>query len=169
MISHPQISSNHRKALKVKPKHKVAVLLPCAGTKPFPESPSHKHGYLPALKGKKADVYVVSEPLGVVPYEWSDTYPNNAYDFPPQYLRGRAFDLLVKRVGEWLDSVGKKYDKLVLALPAHHMKLVKAALKGRDLVVVDAGVSVCKDEGTCGPNVYRATHGSYSTWLRRKV
>lgn len=169
LITHPEITANHRKALKIKPKHQTAVLVPCAGTKPFPESPSHKHGYLPALAGQKVDTYVVSEPLGVVPYAWSDTYPNNAYDFPPEHLKGRAFDLLVTRVGEWLDRVGSKYQRIVLALPAHHMRLVKKALVGRDLPIEEAGVGACKTDGACGSNVYRATHAGYSGWLGQRV
>jgi hypothetical protein len=169
LIKHAEITANHKRSLKVKPKHRTAVLVPCAGTKPFPQSPSHKHGYLPALEGRKADVYVVSEPLGVVPYAWSDTYPNNAYDFPPTHLRGAAFDLLVERVGEWMDKVGARYKRIVLALPSHHMRLVRAALQGRDLPVEESGVSECKQSGVCAENVYRATHGAYSDWLGKRV
>ena len=84
LLHHPDIVSNWKKSLKVRKKHPNAALIPCAATKPFPEAPSHRHGYLEALEGKDVDIYVVSEPLGIVPYSWSEKYPNNAYDFPPK-------------------------------------------------------------------------------------
>ena len=38
VIQHKDITDNWKKSLKVKPKSRVAVLLPCAATKPFAES-----------------------------------------------------------------------------------------------------------------------------------
>jgi hypothetical protein len=169
VIQHKAITDNYKRSLRVKPTHKKAVLVPCAGTKPFPQSPSHKHGYLPAVQDKDVDVYVVSEPLGVVPYAWSTTWPNDAYDFPPEHLKGAGRNLLVDRIGTWLDKVGGRYDKIVLALPSHHMRLVRDAAKGRTLPMVEAGVSACKTERGCSDAVYRATHGNYSSWLGKRV
>ena len=88
LIASKLYTDNWRKALKHPRHHKVAVLVPCAGTKPFSEAPSHKHGYMPALDGLKVDRWVVAEPLGVVPWSWEQTYPNNAYDFPPDQFEG---------------------------------------------------------------------------------
>lgn len=171
-IQHPAITQNYEKALRVKPKHKKAVLVPCAGTKPFPDSPSHKHGYLPALEGKKVDVYVVSEPLGVVPYSWSRRYPQESYDFPPHHLRGRAHDVLAGRVTSWLKRVGPKYSKITLALPAHHMRLVDKAL---DMLgyeptkIVYAGIGDCLDAGACPPGSVRPTTHSYRKFLKARA
>jgi transcriptional regulator with XRE-family HTH domain len=171
-IRHPDITRNYEKALRWRPKHKKAVLVPCAQTKPFPDAPSHRAGYLKALKGKKADVWVVSEPLGVVPYAWSRDYPNYDYDFPPQHLRGRAHDVLAGRVTSWLKRVGPKYQQITLALPAHHMRLVDKAL---DMLgyeptkLVYAGIGDCLDAGACPPGHYRATSQAYRKYLRRRA
>lgn len=166
LINHPDIVKNYRAALRVKPKHKTAVLVPCAAHKPIGQAPSHVHGYGPALQGKDVDVWIVSEPLGVVPYAWHDRYPNDAYDFPPEYLRDRARSLLVERIRGWIEAVGAKYGRLVLALPAHHARLVKEAAKGTDQVLEDASISVCRDEGACGSGVHRATSTEYREFLR---
>ena len=112
VIQHKDITDNWKKSLKVKPKSRVAVLLPCAATKPFAESPSHKHGYLKALGEKNVDLYVVSEPLGIIPYAWQDKYPNADYDYPPKYLKGEARDLLSERIGKWFEKVYPKYQKV---------------------------------------------------------
>lgn len=169
VIQHPAIVENFAKALRVRPKHANAVLVPCAGTKPFPEAPSHKSGYLPALEGKRADVWVVSEPLGVVPYAWSRTWPNDAYDFPPKYLRGPAREALVARIGEWLDKVAPKYEHVYLALPGHHRRLLDEALAGRDLKIRDAGHGACIESGACPAGHGRATSHAYRGYLQRRI
>ncbi len=170
VINHPDIVANFDKALKRAPKHKVAVLVPCAATKPFPDAPSHKSGYLAALAGKKVDKHVVSEPLGVVPYEWSRKYPNDSYDFPPEYLKGSPFDALAKRIGKWFDVVGKKYDRIYCALPAHHSRLVKAALKGKKTSHITwVGQRQCLDTNVCATGEYRATTHSYRGFLKKNV
>jgi hypothetical protein len=170
VIKHPDITANFDKALKRTPKNKVAVLVPCAATKPFPDAPSHKSGYLAALAGKKIDKHVVSEPLGIVPYEWSRTYPNDSYDFPPPHLTGAAFDELARRIGRWFKTVGPKYDRIYLALPAHHSRLVKAALGGKTPKNVTwAGQRQCLDSGSCATGEYRATTHAYRGFLKAKV
>ena len=173
-IEHPEITANWKRSLKWKPRHKKAVLLPCAGTKPFPEAPSHAHGYLPALEGKKVDLFVVSEPLGVVPYDWSRRFPQAHYDFPPRFLQGEGRTLLVHRIADWLCKVGTKYKKIYLALPAHHRSLVTEAMASMHSVpggwiVDDVGLGACLASGACPPGHVRPTTESYRKFLREQV
>ena len=165
VIQHKDITDNWKKSLKVRPKHRVAVLLPCAATKPFAESPSHKYGYLKALGDKDVDLYVVSEPLGIIPYAWQDKYPNADYDYPPKYLKGKARDLLSERIGEWFKKVYPKYDKVYSALPAHHQKLVNDSTNA---TLEEVTINQCRQD-TCSDNVFRATSGEYVRYLRRQV
>ena len=175
LIAGDVYTENHAKALRVTPSHRVAVLLPCAGTKPFSTAPSHAHGYVPALDGLDVDRYVVAEPLGIIPWAWEDTWPNNAYDFPPDQLKGRGRALLVRRIREWLEGPGKKYDQLVLALPGHHGRLVNEAAEGLGLPLHDASIHACREPGdgsgkrACGTRIHRATSGEYKRFLRREV
>jgi GNAT superfamily N-acetyltransferase len=167
-IKHPVITRNFEKALRVKPKRRKAVLVPCAGTKPFPDAPSHKHGYLKGLEGKKLDIYVVSEPLGIVPYEWSRKYPQESYDFPPAHLRGEGRALLVDRIADWFER-GPRYEKVYLALPAHHRRLVLDALGQFDsppVKIKDVGLGACLESGTCPPGHFRPTSEAYRGFLR---
>jgi 8-oxo-dGTP pyrophosphatase MutT (NUDIX family) len=169
LIASKTYTDNWRQALKVKPIHRVAVLVPCAGTKPFSEAPSHKHGYVPALQGLDVDRYVVAEPLGIVPWEWEGTWPNNAYDFPPEQLRGKGRELLAKRVRAWFtEGPGKRYDRIYFALPGHHGRLVADATEGLTLPVEDVSITACR-ETSCGDGVHRATSKDYVRWLRRRV
>jgi hypothetical protein len=168
LIESKVYTDNWRKALKVQPRHDVAVLVPCAGTKPFSEAPSHKHGYMPALEGLAVDRWVVAEPLGVVPWSWEQTWPNDAYDYPPSMLKGAARDLLVERIQAWFRGPGQKYRRIFLALPGHHGKLVRDATKGMELPLVDVSISACRDRA-CSQRSFRATSQEYRDWLRSQV
>jgi anaerobic ribonucleoside-triphosphate reductase activating protein len=170
LIQHPEIVANWKKALRWRPKHKRAVLLPCAGTKPFFEAPSHKSGYLPAIEGKNVDVWVVSEPLGVVPYDFAGEFPNQAYDFPPRFLRGAAWDALVDRVVEWLEKVAPKYGRVFAALPGHHERLLRAALEIHNPGNVrNATHTQCLTSGACPGGHGRATSKRYRRFLKAVV
>ncbi len=170
LIRHPAITKNFAKALRWRPKNRIAVLVPCAGTKPFPEAPSHRDGYLAALKGKKTDLWVVSEPLGVVPYEWSRTWPNNAYDYPPKYLRDAAWDALAERVAEWLRKVAPKYEKVFVALPGHHERLLRAALEIHNPGNLrNVTHTQCLSSRACPSGHGRATSRKYRRYLSAVV
>lgn len=147
----------------------MAVLVPCSDQKPYRESRSHAHGYLPALEGKSVDVWVVSEPMGVIPYEWSDDYPNTAYEFPPKHARGDVRDELVARIRRWSEKHGQKYDRVFLALPAHHMAMVCDASTGLDVNFYDASIGACRALGHCPQTHFRATSSAYVDYLRRSI
>jgi hypothetical protein len=171
-MAHPDVVAQHEKSLRWKRKNSVAVLVPCASTKPYRESPSHRLTYLPALEGKKVDVWVVSEPMGVFPYQWSDKYPNDAYEFAPKFVRGEVREQLVERVRAWLERHGKKYKRVFLALPGHHMAIVcDAANKEPKLGgnLYDASVTACKQQGCCPANYDQVTTHAYRDYLRASI
>lgn len=169
-LEHDAVLRLHELALEAPAKHRVAVLVPCAEKKPYRESRSHALGYLPALEGLEVDVFVVSDLLGVFPYAWSDDYPGNAYEFAPKHVRGEAREILVRRIHAWLRHRGKEYQRIYLALPAHHMRLVLAGTEGLDdLRLYDASISVCREQGACPSSHFRATSSAYVDYLRRAI
>ena len=168
-LGHPDVVASHQRSLRQRRTHPVAVLIPCAGTKPFRTSPSHAHGYLPALDGLDVDVHVVSEPLGVVAYADTDAGIATDYDYPPELLRGEARTLLIERIREWLARVGVGYERIVVALPGHHRRLVEeaaASVGGLDLI--DGSITACHG-ATCPDDHNRATSRAYVRWLRALV
>lgn len=170
-MRHPAVVKQHKATLRRRPHRSVAVLLPCAGTKPYRESPSHSIGYLPALEGKDVDVWVVSEPMGVVPYEWSDKFPNESYEFAPKHVKGEVREILVDRIRAWLEKLGPKYDEVYLALTDHHMRLVcqANAEHEEDVTLIDASIGACRELGYCPKTHFRATSSCYVDYLRRSI
>lgn len=129
------------KAMHWEPKNAVSVFIPCAAWKPYYYSQSHKDGYLKALLPylDKIDLFVVSEPLAIVPYCYSDEYPVKSYDYNPhKYFIGKlanplakqALTIFTERLGEWILKYHTYYKKKILILPkSWHLKVFLAASK----------------------------------------
>lgn len=65
------------------PKNKIALIIPCAAIKPYYNSPIHKL-FNNSLKKYEDNLHkVVISNAGVIPYEFSDKYPFNSYDWNP--------------------------------------------------------------------------------------
>lgn len=168
-LRHPAITKQHKQALQWKRRHRAAVLVPCAQQKPYRESRSHRVGYLPALEGKPVDVWVVSDLSGVIPYGWSDRYPNDAYEFAPQYVRGQAREILVERMRQWMRRQGTHYERVYLAVPQSYMDLLLAAGAGLRVGLVDASITRCRQLGACPRSHFRATSSAYVRFLRATI
>jgi len=170
-LRHRAVVDQRKRSLRRRRRNAVAVLIPCAQEKPYRESRSHADGYLPALEDKNVDVWVVSEPMGVIPYEWSDEYPNDSYDFAPKHVKGEARRILVERIAAWLDRFGDGYDEIYLALSGHHMAMVldAASQTEADPELFDASISACRELGYCPKTHYRPTSTAYVDYLRRSI
>ncbi len=74
-----------------KPRHDTVILIPCASTKPFHRSVTHRNflRYLwQAWLKDRIDLVIVSEPLTIVPAEYD--YPEPIYplyDYPPDLIK----------------------------------------------------------------------------------
>jgi predicted RNA-binding protein len=129
------------RAMKWQPRYDTAVFLPSSASKPYPYSPSHKKGYLRALLPilKQIDLFVVSEPMVIVPYCYSDEYPVHSYDYNhykfyigklSNPLARESRDIFVDRLSSWISKYHEKYSKKILILPTSwHLKIFKSALR----------------------------------------
>lgn len=130
----------YSKSMKWQPKNEIAVFLPCSAWKPYPYSPSHKYGYLKALFPylDRVDLFVVSEPMTVVPYCYSDEYPVDSYDYnPDKFFLGKRREPLVKkalsiftsRLATWIKTFHTLYQLRILILPKNwHLKVFYKSL-----------------------------------------
>lgn len=139
---HPDVLKFFReKSMKWEPQNETTVFLPCSAHKPYFYSQSHYNGYLPVLLPylDEIDILVISEPMGVVPYCYTNEYPVDSYDYnPKEYFIGNLRRPLVKkarrkfveRIAESLNKYNEKYEKKILILPANwHLKIVKKAIE----------------------------------------
>ena len=143
------INFYQRRAMKWQPKYDTAVFLPCSANKPYPYSPSHKKGYLRALLPilRQIDLFVVSEPMIIVPYCYSDEYPVHSYDYNPYKfyigklsnpLARESRDIFVDRLSSWISKYHDEYRKKILILPiSWHLKIFKSALRKTNYSIND--------------------------------
>jgi predicted RNA-binding protein len=129
------------KSMKWAPQSVNAVFIPCSAWKPYPYSQSHKFGYLEVLRPvlDQIDLFVVSEPMGIVPYCYSDEYPIDSYDYDPyrffigklQNAKAReSLQAFIERVASWVAEFHNKYDRRILILPkSWHLKVYSKALE----------------------------------------
>lgn len=170
-LQHAAVRKQHTRALKHRRTHAVAVVVPCAQTKPYRQSRSHAIGYLPAVEGKDVDLFAFSDLSGIIPYAWSDRYPNAHYEFAPKHVTGQAREILVERVAEWLASRGTRYERVYLALPASYLKLICEALALVDdpPALYDVSISECRRIRRCPKTHFRATSSAYVQYLRETI
>ena len=128
------------KSMNWQPRNEIAVFLPCSASKPYPYSDSHRDGYLKALLPyfDRIDLLVVSEPMGIVPYSYSDEYPVDSYDYNPyKFFIGKRDDPLVEkalqiftsRLALWIEKFHESYELRILALPkSWHLKVFERSL-----------------------------------------
>lgn len=97
----------------------ILLFVPCAFRKPYRFSQLHKaiFGVLEKLKiYPRLHVVVISSP-GVIPYEFSDHYPFNRYDWPEweetPAIKKKYTEVTQERIENYLRAHGKHYKKLL--------------------------------------------------------
>lgn len=90
------------------PKNKIAVFIPCAAIKPYYNSPIHK------IINNSLDNYdenihkIVISNAGVIPYEFSDKYPFESYDWNPlaesESIKVKYFEFTRNRIYNYLEK-----------------------------------------------------------------
>ncbi len=65
------------------PKNKIALFIPCAAIKPYYNSPIHKVINNNLIDYEDVIHKIVISNAGVIPYEFSDRYPFDSYDWNP--------------------------------------------------------------------------------------
>ena len=91
LLEHPDVVALRNKVItnyKPSPKAKIALFAPCAKTKPYTHSRTHKAidtvirevCKTRSISPKIIDIIVISEPIGVIPRKWELYYPAMNYE-----------------------------------------------------------------------------------------
>lgn len=97
---------------------KTLLFLPCAYKKPYSESETHR-AIIKALEstGKRSGIHeVMLSNAGVIPREFEDDYPHNAYDWneklETEEIKERYIQLTAERISRYMTAHGKHYGKI---------------------------------------------------------
>lgn len=101
-----------------RPRKKIVLFLPCTHKKPYSESSTHERiiRILDETRTRELVHEVMISNAGVIPREFEDNYPFNAYDWDERLetpeIKKRYVEVTAKRIGNYLRA-HKKYYKHV--------------------------------------------------------
>ncbi len=150
LFRHPHIELWHKFLRDIfNPKicfREKALILPCSSVKPYRLSATHrvaeslidKYGLRNSVQ-----VYILSEPMIIVPRELDIYYPFANYDYPPSELDDIYREIFIDILSTILPKL-RYYRRIVAILPKHHRNiLIKSIEKVNhvdlDIEVVDYG------------------------------
>ncbi len=127
-----------------------ALILPCSGIKPYRASATHRLADAIIKKSnldKYIQIYVLSEPMIIVPRELDIYYPFANYDYPPKELDKVYREKFIEILAKVLPKLSK-HRKIVAVLPKHHKSILLESIKrcchDINLDVVDYGEKAFK-------------------------
>lgn len=124
---------------------RYAIVMPCSSVKPYRASPTHQIVEAVLSRYKVLDsvqVYILSEPMVLVPRELDIYYPFANYDYPTHELFPKYREILVELLSLVLPKL-KYHRKIVAVLPKHHMNILQESLARSsvdlDIIFVEYG------------------------------
>ena len=151
-FKHPDVTLYHKYLLNVwEPRFSdYSILMPCTQVKPYSKSVTHRMmiSYINSLRKYNClvELYSISEPMIIVPYEYEELYPLANYDFPPKLMVEWEKELMANLLSKALVKIVKytKYE-VIAVLPRHHRSILErslALLNGEmkeKIIVIDYG------------------------------
>lgn len=151
-FKHPDVALYHKFLLDVwEPKFSdYSVLMPCTQIKPYRKSITHRMmiSYINSLRRHNClvELYSISEPMIIVPYEYEELYPLANYDFPPKLMEKWEKELMANLLSKALVKIVKrtKYE-IIAVLPRHHKSILERSLvflsgeMKEKIIVIDYG------------------------------
>lgn len=149
LFNHPHVVLWHKFLLEIYSAKSIdgdyALILPCSSVKPYRISATHRLAdAIIRRKGLDNDVqiYVLSEPMILVPRELDIYYPFANYDYPPRELEKRYRDRFIDILAKILPKLDR-YRRIVAVLPKHHRTILLDAIakcqKCIDLIMISYG------------------------------
>lgn len=138
LFDHPHIILWHKFLLEyfdpyLCNKH-YAIIMPCSSVKPYRISATHR--ILDSIISRnfaesQVQIYVLSEPMILVPRELDIYYPFANYDYPIDELTPKYREKFINILSLVLPKL-KYHRKIVAVLPKHHLSILLESLKRAD-------------------------------------
>jgi len=139
---------------------RVLLFLPCAFKKPYSESETHKAiaGALNRAGARGRLHEVMLSNAGVIPREFEDCYPFNAYDWDEKLetpeVKERYIEVTARRIGDYLKAHSSYYDRITCYLrydsesyKALEIACKKAGAKFKNLLSKETAERLSGDSG----------------------
>ena len=146
LFDHPHVRLWHKFLLNYfSPFKPHALIMPCTSIKPYRLSPTHKIVITKLNKYQLTEyvaVYILSEPMVLVPQELDIYYPFANYEYPPRELNDSRKSLLIQLLSKILPKL-RIHKYIVAILPRHHKYILINALnlikEKPNILIIDYG------------------------------
>ena len=132
---------------------KICIFIPCSVTKPYFNSPIHK------VINKIIDQYdnvhkIVISNAGIIPYEFSDYYPFNSYDWNPQFeteeIKKMYIELTINRLTDFFNKHSTKYIGFINYFRSDAEELIALKIASEitktDIIHIDVNIKNCDNK-----------------------
>lgn len=131
---------------------KICIFIPCSAIKPYYNSPIHK------VINKIIDQYdnvhkIVISNAGIIPYEFSDYYPFNSYDWNPQFeteeIKNKYIELTTNRLTSFFNKHSTKYITFISYIRPDAEELIALKIASQitkiNIINIDVNIRDCDD------------------------
>ena len=130
---------------------RIGTFIPCSAIKPYYGSPIHKTINKAITKYEDYIHKIVISNAGIVPYEFSNYYPFNSYDWNPQFetedIKKRYIELTTNRLIEFFNKHSTKYKGFISYFRPDAEELialkVDADIAKIDIIYIDVNIRDC--------------------------
>lgn len=114
---------------------RYAIIMPCSSVKPYRLSATHRILDSTIYKNRLGDliqIYVLSEPMILVPRELDIYYPFANYEYPVEELTPRYREKFIELLSCVLPKL-RFYSKTIAVLPKHHLSILVESINRSSL------------------------------------
>lgn len=153
-LTHPHFEEWFRYIITVydppKPS-RICLFVPCTAIKPYYNSPIH--GVINKATCKYEDHIhkIVISNAGIVPYEFSNQYPFNSYDWNPQFetedIKNKYIELTVNRLVSFFNKHSTRYLTFISYFRPDTEELISlevaSQITGTNIIHIDVNIKNC--------------------------
>lgn len=152
-LTHPHFEEWFKYIINVyEPPHsKICIFIPCSVIKPYYESPIHKVINKALVKYEEHIHKIVISNAGIIPYEFSNYYPFDSYDWNPLYeteeIKNKYIELTSNRLINFFNKHSTKYITFISYFRPDAEELialeVASQITGTNIIHIDVNIKNC--------------------------
>ncbi len=136
------------------PHSKICLFVPCSAIKPYYNSPIHKI-INRALSQYENHIHkIVISNAGIIPYEFSEYYPFQSYDWNPQFeteeIKKTYIELTINRLTDFFNSHSKKYKSFISYFRPDAEELIALKIASETtktkIIYIDVNIKNCDNK-----------------------
>lgn len=136
------------------PKDKIGLFIPCSAIKPYFNSPIHKIINKTIEQHDNRIHKIVISNAGIIPYEFSEYYPFDSYDWNPMHetdeIKNKYIETTVNRLTTFFNAHSSKYISFISYFRPDAEELIALKIASEvtktNITHIDVNIKNCDDK-----------------------